>query len=371
TCTNKILDIEPNNPYALFCRSEIWFRLEQYNNVLNGLSKLLKIEPDFVSALILRGTAYFNLRKYDKAYEDFRKIFEIEPNNETTVKYLIDAFKGLDFTSISMKHFMIKSFKNFEINNIVAIMLCGEEYFIRGQFDYALLYFNKVLEINPNDKIEPENDIALFYRSEANFKLGRSKESHLNTEKLSKILKIEFNNAFILYNTDNDFKLLQFNKAISDLDVAIKFKPNDMEMLILRGKTYFFLEKYDLALFDFIKALEIEPNNIFILLHINEIFDKPLLLLKNNNAIFINFDIEMYKYNILLHYEKLDETLNAYGNYILGLCYYSGIGVKKNDRKMFNYFYKAATMGFAKGIFKKWVMIMEYLVLDIATKKES
>ncbi|CAG8847628.1 13211_t:CDS:1, partial [Gigaspora margarita] len=83
----------------------------------------------------------------------------------------------------------------------------------------------------------------------------RSKESHLNTEKLSKILKIEFNNAFILYNTDINFKLLQFNKAISDLDVAIKLKPNDIEMLILRGKTYFFLEKYDLALFDFIKAL--------------------------------------------------------------------------------------------------------------------
>ena len=77
------------------------------------------------------------------------------------------------------------------------------------------------------------------------------------------------------------------------------------------------------------------------------------MLLKNNNSIFINIDIEMYKYNILLHYQKLDETLNAYGNYILGLCYYNGIGVKKNERKMFNYFYKAATMGFAKGIFKK------------------
>ncbi|CAG8850322.1 14665_t:CDS:2, partial [Gigaspora margarita] len=77
------------------------------------------------------------------------------------------------------------------------IMLCGEEYYIRGQFDYALLYFNKVLEISPNDK------------------------------------------------------------TISDLNVAIKLKPNVMEMLILRGKTYFFLEKYDLALFDFIKSVRV------------------------------------------------------------------------------------------------------------------
>ncbi|CAG8468720.1 16174_t:CDS:1 [Gigaspora rosea] len=187
-------------------------------------------------------------------------------------------------------------------------MLCGEEYFIRGLFDYALLYFNKVLEISPNDKpaliliakiffilkkyenaikywneilkVEPDNDIALFYRNEVNFKLGRRKESHLNTEKLSKILEIEFNNAFVLYNTDISFKLRQFNKTISDLDIAIKLKPNDKEMLILRGKAYFFLEKYDLALFDFIKALEFEPNNIFIQLYINEIFDKPLLLKK-------------------------------------------------------------------------------------------
>ncbi|CAG8856416.1 15443_t:CDS:1, partial [Gigaspora margarita] len=40
------------------------------------------------------------------------------------------AFNGLDFTSISMKHFMKKGFKKFEINNITAIMLCGEEYYI-------------------------------------------------------------------------------------------------------------------------------------------------------------------------------------------------------------------------------------------------
>ncbi|CAG8793393.1 8547_t:CDS:1, partial [Gigaspora margarita] len=58
--------------------------------------------------------------------------------------------------------------------------------------------------------------------------------------KLSKILEIEFNNAFILYNTDINFKLRQFNKAISDLDIAINLKPNDIGMLILRGKTYFF-----------------------------------------------------------------------------------------------------------------------------------
>ncbi|RIB12101.1 hypothetical protein C2G38_2201571 [Gigaspora rosea] len=53
--------IEPNNPYALFCRGEIRFRLEQYNNILNDLSKSLKIETDFVSTLILCGTAYCKL----------------------------------------------------------------------------------------------------------------------------------------------------------------------------------------------------------------------------------------------------------------------------------------------------------------------
>ncbi|RIB19046.1 hypothetical protein C2G38_2245379 [Gigaspora rosea] len=166
---HEALKIEPNNIDVIILRDEaylnldiiimhiriaikheIWFRLEQYNNVLNDLSKSLKIESDFVSALILRGIAYFSLRKYDKAYKDFSKVFEIEPNNETTVKYIIDAFNGFDFTS--MKHLMIKSTKKFELNNITAIMLCGKEYYIRGQFNCALLCFNKVLEISPNDK---------------------------------------------------------------------------------------------------------------------------------------------------------------------------------------------------------------------------
>ncbi|CAG8637255.1 823_t:CDS:2, partial [Gigaspora rosea] len=134
----------------------------------------------------------------------------------------------------------------------------------------------------------------------------RHRESHLNTEKLSKILEIEFNNTFILYNTDIIFKLRQFNKAISDLDIAINLKPNTIEMLILRGKIYFFLEKYDLALFDFIKALELEPNNIFAQLYTNEIFDGPLLL-KNNNSIFTNFDIEISEYRDL----DIDDEVKA------------------------------------------------------------
>ncbi|CAG8853202.1 4213_t:CDS:2, partial [Gigaspora margarita] len=152
------------------------------------------------------------------------KAFEVGPNNETMVNYLINAFNGFNLTSV--KNSIVKSSKNFEINNITAIMFCGEEYFIRGQFDYALSYF----------------------------KNEDTKGGHINLEKLSKILEIEFNNVFTLYNTDINFKRQQFNKTILDLDITINSKPDNIEKLILRGKAYFFLEKYDLALFDFIKA---------------------------------------------------------------------------------------------------------------------
>ncbi|RIB27966.1 hypothetical protein C2G38_2159296 [Gigaspora rosea] len=162
---SKALEIDPKNKIILTLRGKAFYCLGCTHEAFVDFNEALKIEPNNIYMLILFGEAYLNLEHYYNVHSDFDKaikilpthmitlmfqskikVFEIEPNNETTVKYLIDAFNGYDFTSI--KHFMIKGSKKFEINN----MLCGEEYSRRRQFDYALLYFNKVLKISPNDK---------------------------------------------------------------------------------------------------------------------------------------------------------------------------------------------------------------------------
>ncbi|CAG8501348.1 21304_t:CDS:2, partial [Gigaspora rosea] len=192
-------------------------------------------------------------------------------NKEQPSHLKLLKLRVLQMKKIKFDHSNTKSLvhSNNAIQKLInTLFFHGELFYSLNQYDKALLYYNKVLEIDPFnfiassfpfsdlEKVLEQYDKDLYNLGiEANFKLGRHKESHLNTEKLAKILEIEFNNAFILYNADINFKLRQFNKAISDLDIAINLKPNDIEMLILRGKTYFFLEKYDLALFDFIKAL--------------------------------------------------------------------------------------------------------------------
>ncbi|KAF0544032.1 tetratricopeptide repeat protein [Gigaspora margarita] len=363
---NKALEINPNNTYVLTLSGEIYLKFQLYGKALlcfkiasefdhSNIKSLVHSNnalQKFINTLLFHGETFYSLKQFDKALLYYDKVLEIDPFNLIAL-----SFCGKVYYSLGQYY---KAFLNLnkalDINplDMATLLYRGEAYFNHGHYDKAFFDLEKVLEQYDYDEDLYNLGMSLEIKSNYTKVLILQAKICFNLEKYSdtiQFLKIEFNNAFILYSTDINFKLRQFNKAISDLDIAIKFKPNDIEMLILRGKSYFFLEKYDLAFFDFIKALELEPDNIFILLYINEIFDK-LLLLKNNNSIFIDLDIEMHTYNILLHYQKLDVTLNAYGNYILGLCYYSGIGVKKNERKMFINFYKAATMGFAKGIFK-------------------
>ncbi|CAG8796965.1 5689_t:CDS:2, partial [Gigaspora rosea] len=140
----------------------------------------------------------------------------------TTIVMRIVTTRREDKPEIKDSAVALSKVKEISPKDKTALIFSAKIFFILKKYENTIKYLNEIL------KVEPDNDIALFYRSEANFKLGRRKESHLNTEKLSKILEIEFNNAFNLYNTDINFKLRQFNKVISDLDVAIKLKPNDI-----------------------------------------------------------------------------------------------------------------------------------------------
>ncbi|CAG8500953.1 9209_t:CDS:2, partial [Gigaspora margarita] len=121
---------------TLLFHGELFYSLKQYDKALLYYDKVSEFDPFNLIASSFHGKVYYLLGQYYKAFLDLNKALDINPLDIATLLYRgeayfnHDAFNGFDFTS--MKQF---SSKKFEINNITAIMLCGEEYSIRGHLD--------------------------------------------------------------------------------------------------------------------------------------------------------------------------------------------------------------------------------------------
>ena len=95
----------------------------------------------------------------------------------------------------------------------------GVTYSEQGQYDLAILEFNKALEIDPG-----------------------------STE--------TYNNRGITYSKKD-----QFDLAISDFSKALNIDPKDTKVLYNRALTYAIEGQFDLALSDLKKCLELVPSN--------------------------------------------------------------------------------------------------------------
>ncbi|RHZ64164.1 hypothetical protein Glove_326g76 [Diversispora epigaea] len=130
-----------------------------------------------------------------------------------------------------------------EPNNTLALRPRGETYLKLKKYNKALTDFNNLLELNPFDYL------ALELRGETYLLLGKYNEALM-----------DFNNL-LEKEPNNTLNLDLYEEIIDKYNKILKIEPNNTLALRLRGETYRRLENYNEALIDFNKFLEIQPNN--------------------------------------------------------------------------------------------------------------
>ncbi|RIB18638.1 hypothetical protein C2G38_2309723 [Gigaspora rosea] len=111
------------------------------------------------------------------------------------------------------------------------------------------------------------------------------------------------------------------------------------------------MEKYEDAIVDLTKLLDIEPNNKFALRYRAETYyliEKYKELFNDVNKL-LNIDIndewpKIIEKKVFAQFEKSTNMGHAEGINCLGYCYEYGIGVEKNENKSFTYYQKSANM---------------------------
>jgi len=181
-------------------------------------------------------------------------IFAVAEANED-ISDLID--KGLEAENATQYDEALSYFDRvlqIEPDNLQALNAKGVIFAKLGKYDDALSYFDRILEIEPDNVEVLNNKIALLADR------GKLEDA---TQNIDKILEIEPDNVEGLYLKGYlHLKMAEYEKALSYINRVLQIEPDNLKALNAKGAVLQDLEEYDKALSYFDRILEIEPDYV-------------------------------------------------------------------------------------------------------------
>lgn len=280
----NVLDLEAKG----FDVSEIKSKLNDVSEVDFIKEKIFELQrkEKELGPWYLIGRDLYELGNYKEAIKYFDKALQKHPENEMIQKirnicFEKSAFKEeLKIEGVEVKEMELKE-------DIEELYSKGVDFGSLGNYDEAIKYFDKVLEMEPNHEkalfnkgwayedmgklekalecyeklieINPKNSEAWYNKSFVLQKLNRDEEA-LNF--FDDLLLIESNNADILANKGTILgKLGRFYEAYECFDRATELSPFNADFWNKKAMVLYKLNRYKEALESCNKALEIEPDN--------------------------------------------------------------------------------------------------------------
>ena len=300
---NKAIAANPKSPKAYCNRGYAYLRSKEFVKAIDDFTRVIEFDEHFTDAYIGRATAYSELEDVRLATNDYNTAEEFDPKNPKIyiAKGLGELYgKGFFSHSHGGEPNLFSAGGNFERAIELNPNVPAEIYYARGvcksDWDQAMRYFNKALELKPDyweiyyklgmnesrgknyTKITPsgvqsvkedshfENAINYFTKViEINPKF---KETYYYRGMLYMLLgdkMVEFGrqglDAKNMMQLKKDYEVSQLYKnALSDLTKAIKLDSKNIDAYYVRGQVYRELEDYKNAIEDFNKVIKDSPN---------------------------------------------------------------------------------------------------------------
>lgn len=283
----KAISLEAENSEYYFYCGKAHFERYNYNEALECFNNTINLKNDNWEYYYQRGLTNNEVGNYADSIEDYSKAIslncEILQNEDILydIQDSVNKVESISSNSEKVKH--IKALMT-EGNEYVEI---GCDYLNKNNFNTAIEYFNKAIEINPNYKY------GYFNRATAYAKL----EDYQNAiNDYNKVIDLDVNWADAYrFRGLTYYNMNLYNEAISDFNTLIKFNILDAQAYYLRGSTYYLMDNMkSMAIKDFASASLIDAS------YVNRISEET-----NINLMQVMDTLEK------LSYLSEEETINA------------------------------------------------------------
>lgn len=203
-----------------------------------------------------KANEYYYQSKYVEAIVEYKRILELDPNNETALY------------RISSSLFMLKAYDQcIEKCDLAIQMIKGTDKFYnligvthssKSNHALALNFFERALNENPKSE--------LFFQN-VFFTLKKLDRIDGQLDLCDKYIRLYPNKSFYYFKRANLFSasLKQYEEALSNINIAIAYNPNNPEYYYERAAIYAKLKYLDLSLADISTAYQLVPDLNYII----------------------------------------------------------------------------------------------------------
>ena len=187
----RYIDLEPADGLAYLYRGELLEGTDQYFDAINDFNSAIKFGKDTVpaSGYFHRGSCYLSVNNSKQAYGDLLQAYKLNPTDKEVRLNFGTILCHIDSIDQGIKIF--KQLLAEDKNDFVACQNIGYFSMNKEEYDTALIYYNRTLQINPKLGLTYNNRGFLKY------KMGDNQNAlkDINTS-----LKLDKTNSFAYKN---------------------------------------------------------------------------------------------------------------------------------------------------------------------------
>lgn len=223
---------------------------KEYELAIQNYTEVIGLSPRYAKAYVNRGECYFTQQKYAAAASDYKTAISIEPEN-SELYVLLGKVHSYDWKySLSIESFK-QAIKLKYADSADVYNWLGYSYYYAGRSNDAIASFEQSIRIKPVSDPYKNLGEVFFQRYEYDKAL-----SNLN-EALRRFAK---NHVAYEKRGDVYYQLEQFDLALKDYSYLVTEYPGDQRYYFKRGDTYQKLGERALAIADYNKGLSINAN---------------------------------------------------------------------------------------------------------------
>lgn len=326
-----ILKFDETNAAAHALLARNYIALEKYAEADKLLSKLKKLHPDFDEAYYYSAIIAFKNENYNQAIDDSFRAFVLDDDDDANRKLFLDC--STHNYPLALARITNKS--NEEPENDFWIFYKGV--LLENKEDYieAVQAFTKVIKL-----INEPNKIVLSRRAGCYQNIGLHE---LAIADYDVVLAEDSTRAFDYAMRGDSKRLLgKYDEAVNDYSRAIELEPRVQTFYYRRGwVNEDFLKNYNAVLRDYNKAIEIDKDYVFNYIHRGRFYKNRLndiqkanadfeMILKLDTAVIDEGNCRQYalqelgrETEAIAWMNKILEKYPTEGNYYNATCLYS------------------------------------------------